>query len=423
MFKKSFFVLFISLAVIPVQGQVKYTNQTVDMREGPGGFYDMILRLYMNNEVRVDSTQGYWEFVKYQTKTGWIPKYALGDKQLKDDAMQSDSLKRRMNLMFAQISGGDGADAGTNELSASPAQVAAAVKGFAKKYRESKDIAGNVDLDKFMIDPFTVNEYLRFRSGRAIDLRIIDRQRLLYPSAIFLPYADPAIDQIGYAVASVVAQEGLVENYEAQKYLDLMLALIVEFSHKPDLEAHAFILATDEVVGYSLPGNYIFISKGAIKEMRNESELAHFLGHELAHLIFSHGMVEYKARGTKIRADDAFAEMDEMFEEDERYDSIDQELSMWADEVYDYVHKDRLEAYEIEADKWAVVYTYLAGLDPYQSVNYLNRINISTEEGRMEWNGLTLEKRRELLNQATSNPRLKTGKIDTDQFQKIKSSL
>jgi hypothetical protein len=424
----SFFgVLFVSTAILSYSGiaQTKYTNQTADMREGPAAYHEFLLRLYINNKVELDSSQGYWDRIWFKQTRGWVPSYTLSDQQLDQDKLESDSLQSRMNLMFSQM---DGEESSSEEnLAASPAQVSAAVKGFAEKWRATQNINYNVDLDRYLIEAPSPTEFQNFIGIRERKLQRMQKRRLLYPDAIFVPYTDPAVDQIGYAVATAVAQKGLIANYQLQRYLDLLSGLIVENSHKPELDFSIFILDEDEVQGYSLPGNYVFISKGALKQMRSEAELVHFLAHEIAHLVFSHGMLEYQEREEKIKAESMFDELNRKLADENRYteeeEAIRNKLNEMTDQLYDYINSDRLEEYEVEADYWGIIYTYLSGYNPNEAVKYLNRIQISDTEARMEWNGLSLENRISAINRQISKLNLGTGNTSSELFNRLMDSL
>lgn len=408
--------------------QVKYTNQTADMRKGPAAYHEFLLRLYINNKVELDSTQGYWDRIWFKETLGWVPSYTLSDTKISEDKLQSDSLQSRMNLMFSQI---DGEETDIEEeLVASPTQVSAAVKGFAEKWRRARDIEYTVDFEKFQIDPASPTEFQNFIGVRERKMNPLQERRLLYPDAIFVPYTDPAIDQVGYAVASAVAQRGLVSNYQLQRYLDLLSGLIVENSHKPELDFKVFILDSEAIQGYSLPGNYIFISKGALKQMRSEAELVHFLAHEIAHLVFSHGMVEYKEQEPRVKRESLLDEMRRKLAEEGAEDQAteeerenEQRITDWTDGFYDAANSERLESYEFEADYWGVIYTYLSGYNPNEAIKYLNRIQNYETEAITAWTGLSPESRIEAINEQIDNLNLGNGNTSSDLFQRLINSL
>jgi hypothetical protein len=425
-----FGILLLGVLMQPNQAaaQTKYTNQTADMRKGPAAYHEFLLRLYINNQVKLDSSQGYWDRVLFRKTLGWVPSYTLSDTKLDADKLRSDSLQSRMSLMFSQIDNSGEAD--KNDLVATPAQVSAAVKGFAEKWRKARDIEYNVDLERYLIEPPSPTEFENFIGVRTRKLTNNQKRKLLYPEAIFVPYTDPAVDQVGYAVASAVAQKGLVRNYPLQRYLDLLSALIVENSQKPELDFSVFILDVDEVAGYSLPGNYVFISKGALRQMRSEAELVHFLSHEIAHLVFSHGMDEYHEQEPRIKREGLLDEMRAKLAEDDAKDQAtdeerenEQRLTDMSDEFFDGANSKRLDKYELDADRWGVIYTYLSGYNPTEAINFLKRIQGNEADSIAEWTGVSSERRIVAISKQIKRLNLATGNTSSDLFNRLMSSL
>ena len=67
---------------------------------------------------------------------------------------------------------------------------------------------------------------------------------------------------------------------------------------RPELRYYFGILDTDEVNAFAAPGGYIFVTKGALKLMRNEAQLAGVLAHELAHIDQKHIVLKLKLQST-----------------------------------------------------------------------------------------------------------------------------
>lgn len=406
--------------------QVKYTNQTADLKKGPAAYHELILRLLKNSQVKVDSTSDYWEKIIFNDKSGWVPSYVLSLKKSENSA--NSLLNKRMNLMFNELDGNQNLQ---DELAVSATQVTAAVKGFSKKYRERFKDGFTVELDQFLIDTAPAKVYESFSDQRSRFVRKRARRNLLYPSTeeIEIPASNPELDQMGYVIAERMAQNGLVSNYQVQLYIELLTAHIIKQSHQRDIFVKVLILDTDEIEGYTIPGNYIFISRGALLKMQTEAELVHFLAHEIAHLVFKHGTEEYELRGPKIKADKAFAELDAEMgdpqtQREQELAAIDEELSTIADEIYDYVNKGRLNLYELDADRWGLVYTYLAGFEPTESINFLDRIDNKSVAKKGEWNGLKLSERKAELREQIDWLKLKGGLISTEEeFDNFKMIL
>jgi hypothetical protein len=428
---KSVSILFTAIFLFfsaELNAQVKYTNQTTDVKKGPAAYHELIIRLLKNSQVEVDSTYGYWERILYEDTKGWVPSYVLSLNAAAGESKTKSLLNQRMQLLYKEL---DNKSDVKDELAVSATQVTAAIKGFSKKYRERFKNGYTVEIDEFLIDTAPSWIYEAFSDKRDRRVRRRTKRTLLYPpgEGVRIPANNPEVDQMGYAIASRIAQNGLFSNYQVQLYLELLTAHIIEETHREDLFVKVLILDTDEVQGYTIPGNFIFVSKGALMQMQNEAELVHFLAHEIAHLVFNHGTEEYTIREPKIRTADAFAELEAEMgepqtEREKELAAIDDELSSMADEIYDYVNKGRLEEYEYAADRWGLVYTYLAGFDPSQSINFLDRIDSNLIEKRGEWDGLKLDERKKRLREQLKELKLEGGTISTPQeFDNFKRDL
>lgn len=390
-----------STSVILAQPISKVTNQTVDILDNPGSLNEMLLRISQDTPVVVDDIDGYWEKIRLNDITGWVPGYTLSIASSTNSNSNNETARSQRDEIFSQLNSMN--NRSEVSTSASPAQVAAAVKGFFEKYRNSKELEFTVNLDDYTMRSITSFELYNFKKSRIKPERLNRSEDYLYPAEPYSARDITSLEQVGYSLASVLAQDGLVSDRNAQRYLQRVTAQIVEISHRPELRPKIFMLSTEEVVGYSLPGNYLFISVGAIKAMQNEAQLVHFMAHEIAHLIFGHGMNELDNREVKINAENAFTEMRQTVRGSSQMTEFEQRLTEMADEFYDYINKDRLESYETEADYWATIYTYLAGYNPYSVRDYLKNIYQNNTVGLGEWNGITIEKRLFNLNSMYSN--------------------
>lgn len=94
--------------------------------------------------------------------------------------------------------------------------------------------------------------------------------------------------------AQVIAQYGRDRNPDAEKYVNLVAAVLGRNSDRPELHYHAAILATDEVNAFSAPGGYLFVTRGALRLIADEAELAGVLAHEIAHVSERHVLNEMR---------------------------------------------------------------------------------------------------------------------------------
>ena len=81
----------------------------------------------------------------------------------------------------------------------------------------------------------------------------------------------------------------LVRDAPLNLYVNDLGRLVAKHSARPDLEYRFFIVDTDQVNAFALPGGYIYVDRGLIQRTSNVSELAGVLAHEVAHVALRHG--------------------------------------------------------------------------------------------------------------------------------------
>lgn len=95
---------------------------------------------------------------------------------------------------------------------------------------------------------------------------------------------------IGRKYAPEVEKEmgGRIDNQRLQNYIDYVGQRIARVSHKPDLEYHFVALEDKSINACALPGGYVFVTKGMLKKLETEAQLAAILAHETAHVVARH---------------------------------------------------------------------------------------------------------------------------------------
>lgn len=102
---------------------------------------------------------------------------------------------------------------------------------------------------------------------------------------ILLPeQQDIAIGQ-KYAPEIEKQMGGRIANESLQNYIDSVGQKLAGVSHKPYFEYHFVALEDESVNAFALPGGYIFITRGMLKELETEAQLAAILGHEITHVV------------------------------------------------------------------------------------------------------------------------------------------
>lgn len=114
----------------------------------------------------------------------------------------------------------------------------------------------------------------------------------------FQPWSPEQEDAIGQAsAAKMIHVLGFYENPEMMKYVNLVGDTVARAGARNNIQYHFGILDTEIVSAFALPGGYIFVTRGALANMKNESELAGVLAHEVAHVDSRH--LEKEVRNKK----------------------------------------------------------------------------------------------------------------------------
>ena len=89
------------------------------------------------------------------------------------------------------------------------------------------------------------------------------------------------------------------------KYVNKVGSYVAQFTGKIKYHFMFNILDTDEINAFACPGGYILITKGLLKELQTEAELAAILGHEIAHVNEQHMFDTLRKMNPKKRESEA----------------------------------------------------------------------------------------------------------------------
>jgi len=104
-----------------------------------------------------------------------------------------------------------------------------------------------------------------------------------------LVFTDDEERQLGDQVSAQLREKyGVVQDPAVHKYVTLAGKTLANESTRPNLKWTFIVLDTDGVNAFAAPGGFIHITKGALALIKNESELADVLGHEIAHVTQKH---------------------------------------------------------------------------------------------------------------------------------------
>ncbi len=170
--------------------------------------------------------------------------------------------------------------------------------------------------------------------------------------------------------ARMIGRFTLYDNPRLMKYVNLVGHALSQNTNRPELEFHFAVLNTNEINAYAAPGGYVFVTRGAIEKMQDESELAAVLAHEMTHINERHVVKELNIHGSEGSAASGLARLIGGGTESARvafYQAVDKAMDMLFKTGYG--RED-----EIQADRGAVLLSTLSGYDPSGLARYFDRI-------------------------------------------------
>ncbi|HDT12073.1 MAG TPA: hypothetical protein ENO01_00295 [Candidatus Marinimicrobia bacterium] len=346
--KKLIFLFLVIFCVLRLPAETVQRNNT-SLREGAGAFFPVVSILNSGDQVTVNTTDDQWLNVTTgDQKTGWVSANAFesGASSIDYGVMASDWTNRQ----------------------ASKTMVNAAVKGFFENQMNRSGMNRDI-LDRPIRLYFRPQEYVSFRDQTYQKRWRPNRYRRQYRLKQNKGFTvDETLFAISAYTAGRLTAPGLVVNPRLNSYVNMVAQLVSENTEFYDLPITVHIANSDDIYANALPIGVIVISRGMLKQISSEHELACLIGHEIAHVTLGHGETEMSKRRVKFRAEDAFGELDDAFGTDTK------EMDELADEMFERAIKGRKEEYEAEADAQGAIYAYRAGYDPSGMITLMNKL-------------------------------------------------
>ncbi len=183
-----------------------------------------------------------------------------------------------------------------------------------------------------------------------------------------------------YLGRSVVANAFSVAPYYQTRfatYLNTVGQFLSIFSERPNTyKGYRFaVINSDSPLAYSSPGGHILISKGMIKSLQSEDELAAVLAHEIGHVEKQHALKTIRKSGISEMGINTGLALISFFTKNEglrkAMDHYDELVSDYAEQVINGKYsKDQ----EHESDSTALRILMKAGYDPGALHSYLARL-------------------------------------------------
>lgn len=211
--------------------------------------------------------------------------------------------------------------------------------------------------------------------------------------------------------ARILGKYPLYQNEALTRYVNLVAKSLGQYGNRPELSFTVGVLDTDMINGFSAPGGYVFITKGAVDAMRDESELAAVIAHEMTHVSQRHIVKELNIHGTDSSPASGFARMIGGASESVKITflkAVDEGMNILFERGYKKTD-------EIEADTMGTLLIGTAGYDPSALVRYFNRVKAGLEKETAAIKRLhpTFDERIEWINKAIDENGLTGGGFKT----------
>jgi predicted Zn-dependent protease len=93
--------------------------------------------------------------------------------------------------------------------------------------------------------------------------------------------------------AEIRREMGVYDDPELQRYVNDIGQSLARVSHRPNLPWTFTIVDNPAINAFALPGGYIYVTRGILAYLDDESELAGVLGHEIGHVTARHAAQAY----------------------------------------------------------------------------------------------------------------------------------
>jgi len=169
------------------------------------------------------------------------------------------------------------------------------------------------------------------------------------------------------AAAQLEAEVGVVRDPARTAEITALGARLAAASGRPDLPWTFKILNTNQINAISLPGGFIYVTRGMLSFVRSQDELAFVLGHEVGH-------VDRRHHVAIIEREFFFGLVLSLLF------GGTPSSSQIAGLVHTLLRRGFSREAEFEADETGVMLTHRSGFDPRAGLTFMERLRVA--EGR-----------------------------------------
>lgn len=157
--------------------------------------------------------------------------------------------------------------------------------------------------------------------------------------------------------ANLLGASPLLADNRVQQYVNQVGRWVSLHTERPDLPWQFGILASTDVNAFATPGGTIFITRGLLQKLNNESELAGVLAHEMVHVLRKHHLAALQKGARLGIASDLLGEA----LKDKNNPVLEKAIKAGTEVYARGLDKDD----EFEADRMGIVIATRAGYDPF----------------------------------------------------------
>ncbi|MEE9316125.1 MAG: M48 family metallopeptidase [bacterium] len=161
---------------------------------------------------------------------------------------------------------------------------------------------------------------------------------------------------LGKATAQQVVNEfGVYDDPELDKYINEVGQKLANVCERKKITYYFTVLDTPMVNAFAAPGGFIFVTRGILREMDDEAQLAGVVAHEIGHVVWRHGA----KRLEKAFGYSAIILLGEILTKKDL-----SQLRQYTSFLFSLMLQGYSRKNEFEADNAGVRYSLAAGYDP-----------------------------------------------------------
>jgi len=216
----------------------------------------------------------------------------------------------------------------------------------------------------------------------------------------------------------------VLQSTAVTAYVNRVGQRLAKVCDRPTVDYDFTVLDSDLINAFAVPGGFVFVTRGLLEAVNEESELAMVLGHEIGHVAAMHGVqMIQKEMGTNaltILGTIGAA----LTVGPEAMLMVANSASLFSSLYMLGYSRDR----ELEADNLGLQYMLRAGYDPQGSLHFLKKLAAMDSKEASGWDLYfrthpSTEQRIKIIESMIGQPIEQKQPLDADAYTNIKSQL